>query len=79
MQNKISKTKIEKYYKLTSKALAIAEKSITKSKEKQAEEIIKMVSCYLEDAEHFEKQGDYVNAFACINYAHGLLDAIVKF
>lgn len=74
MQDKIIKTKIDKYYKLTSKALAIAKKSIVKTKQKQAKEIIKIVECYLADAQHFEEKGDYVNSFACLNYAHGWLD-----
>ena len=74
MENKITKQKIEKYFNITNRALAIAEKSIAKTKEKQAKEIIEMVKCYLSDAEHFEKRGDSVNAFACINYAHGWLD-----
>ena len=46
-----------------------------KNKEKQAREIIKMVECYLEDAKYFEKQKHYVNAFACLNYAHGWIDS----
>lgn len=75
MDDKITKQKIEKYYKLTSKALAIAKKSITKTKEISAHEIVQMVECYLFDARHFEKKGDYVNSFACLNYAHGWLDA----
>lgn len=85
-QDRITKQKIEKYYNLTSKALVIAKKSITKTKEmnasslsedneKKAHEIIQMVECYLYDAKHFEKKSDYVNSFACLNYAHGWLDA----
>lgn len=77
IQNKITKEKIEKYFNLTSKALEITKKSIAKNriKQEQAKEIIKMVECYLSDAKHFEKNNDYVNAFACLNYAHGWLDA----
>jgi len=74
MQNKITKQKIEKYYNLTSKALAIAKKSVPKSKQKQAQEIFLMVKCYLEDSQHFQKKGDYINAFGALNYAHGWLD-----
>jgi hypothetical protein len=75
MQDKITTEKIEKYYGITSKALAIVKKSISKGKEKEAKEIILMVECYLSDAKHFEKNQDYVNAFAAINYAHGWLDS----
>ena len=74
MEDKITKQKIEKYHNLTSKALKIAKKSIAKSKEKQAKEIIQMVECYLSDSKHFEKHKDYVNAYGCLNYAHGWLD-----
>lgn len=75
IQDKITKEKIEKYQNLTGKALAIAKTSIAKSREKEAKEIILMVECYLSDAKHFEKNNDYVNAFACLNYAHGWLDS----
>jgi len=75
MDKEIKKEKIKKYYKITSKALEIAKKSIAKGKEQEANEIIKMVGCYLSDSEHFEKQGHYVNAYGCLNYAHGWLDA----
>jgi uncharacterized protein len=73
-QDKITKEKIGKYYELSSKALSIVKASTAKQYEKEAKEIIKMVECYLSDALHFEKNNDYVNAFACINYAHGWLD-----
>ena len=74
-QDKITKQKIEKYYSITSRALAIAKKSIVKNKDIEAREIILMAECYLSDAKHFEKNNDYVNAFACLNYAHGWLDS----
>ncbi|MBT4135480.1 DUF357 domain-containing protein [archaeon] len=75
LKNKITKEKIKKYYNLSSKAIKIAKKSIAKGKEKQAKEIVLMVECYLSDSQHFEKNKDYVNAFAALNYAHGWIDA----
>ena len=75
MQNRIPLSKIEKYYNLTSKALTIIKDSISKGKQKQAKEIITIVTCYLEDSKHFQEKGDYINSFAAINYAHGWLDA----
>ena len=75
MENrKITDAKIKKYWEITSKALDIVKKSIAKGKKKEADEIIKMVSAYLSDSEHFEKEGHLVNSFAAINYAHGWLD-----
>lgn len=78
MQDKITKQKIKKYYFLTDKALKIAKKSIILGKEKEAKEIIDMVSNYLSDAKHFESKKDFVNAFAAINYAHGWIDSGVR-
>ncbi len=76
--NLICAKRLEKYKEITSKALAIAKKSIIKGKEKQAKEIIEMVSNYLSDAKHFESKEHYVNAFAALNYAHGWLDSGVR-
>jgi len=78
MEKIITKEKLDKYYNLTSKALKIAKKSVIKGKENYAREIIEMVSNYLSDSKHFEKNNDFVNAFAAINYAHGWLDSGVR-
>jgi len=74
MKDAITKESIKKYRDITEKAFAIAEKSISKGKEDEAKEIIKMVSCYLSDSKHFEKKEDLINAFGAIYYAHGWLD-----
>jgi hypothetical protein len=73
MQDKITKDKIKKYRELTEKALGIAKKSVLK--EREAEEIIKMVEAYLSDSEYFENKENFVDSFAAINYAHGWLDS----
>ena len=78
MQDKITKEKIEKYFNLTTKALKIAKKSIIKTKENYAKEIIEMVSNYLSDAKYFKEKKDFINSFAAINYAHGWLDSGVR-
>jgi len=78
MKNTITKQKLEKYFNLTTKALKIAKKNIIKGKEDYAKEIIDMVENYLSDAKHFEKNKDFVNSFAAINYAHGWLDSGVR-
>ena len=74
MDNRITKEKIEKYRAITEKVLRIARKKVARGKEKEAREITEMVSNYLSDSEYFEKNKDYVNAFAAINYSHGWLD-----
>jgi uncharacterized protein len=78
MNKEITLEKIEKYRKLTSEALALAKKNIAKGKEKEAKEIIEMVECYLSDSIHFEKKEDLVDAYGCLNYAHGWLDSGVR-
>lgn len=78
MNNTITKEKLEKYFKLTSGALEKVKCSIIKGKESQAKEIIEMTSNYLSDAKHFQSKGDFVNAFAALNYAHGWLDSGVR-
>ena len=75
MQDRITKEKIKRYRTLTSKAIKIAKNSVARGKEKEAEEIIKMVSDYLSDSEYFEKNEDFINAFSALSYAHGWLDA----
>ena len=78
MNNKITLEKLEKYFKLTSTALEKAGKKIIRGREKEAKEIIDMASNYLSDAEYFRKKGDFVNAFAALNYAHGWIDSGVR-
>jgi len=72
--DKITEEKMKKSREITEKAFDIAKKSITKGKQKEAGEILKMVECYLSDSKHFEKKGDLVNSFGSIYYAHGWLD-----
>lgn len=78
MKDTITKEKLSKYFSTTEKALKKAKKSIIKNKESQAKEIIDMVENYLSDAKYFQSKGDYINAFAAINYAHGWLDSGVR-
>jgi uncharacterized protein len=77
-EDRITEEKLKKYRETTIKALSIAENSVLKGKEKEANEILEMVSNYLKDASHFESKGDFVNAFAAINYSHGWLDSGVR-
>ena len=78
MENKITKEKIEKYFNLTETALKEVKKNIIKGKEKYAKEIISMVENYVSDAHHFFEKGDWINAFAALNYSHGWLDSGVR-
>lgn len=78
MNDRITSKKLEKYFKLTLTALEKVRKKIIHGKEKEAKEIIDMASNYVSDAEYFRKKGDFVNAFAALNYAHGWIDSGVR-
>jgi hypothetical protein len=41
--------------------------------------IIELSKQYYEDSKYYLGKKDYFTSFGCINYAHGLLDAIIKF
>ena len=73
----ISEKKLEKYFSITEKALKIAKISAPKKTHlhKAAIDFSDMAERYFKDAKHFEKKGDYITAFAALNYAHGWLDA----
>ncbi len=77
----ITKEKLTDYLGKTDKALkkiriTPPEKSHAR---KIAEDFLNMASSYFSDAEHFFETGEYVDAFACVNYAHGWLDAGARF
>ena len=78
MENKINAEKLKKYFDITERGLFEVKKNIFKGKEREGEEIIEMVSNYISDAHHFKDKGDWVNAFAALNYAHGWLDSGVR-
>ncbi len=73
----LSQERVEKYIALTSEALsklsiAAPERSFNR---KLAEDFLQMARSYFDDAKDFARKGDLVNAFACVNYAHGWLDS----
>jgi hypothetical protein len=49
--------------------------SLTESKKKK----IDLASQYYMDAKYYLQKNDLFTSFGCINYAHGLLDSIIKF
>lgn len=42
------------------------------------QDIVTLAKQYYEDTKYYADKHDYFTAFGCINYAHGLLDAILK-
>jgi len=47
-------------------------------KEVKSPRLVELATRYCRDAEFYLKKKDYVTAFGCINYAHGLIDAVKK-
>ena len=78
MENEINVEKLKKYFDLTERGLSEVKKNVIKGKELDGKEIIEMVENYVSDAHHFEDKGNWVNAFAALNYAHGWLDSGVR-
>lgn len=73
----VTDAKIEKYLDTTRRAF---EKVRIVAPEpswahRTAKDFLCMAESYYRDAKDFHARGDHVNAFACVNYAHGWLDA----
>ncbi|MBS3126319.1 DUF357 domain-containing protein [Candidatus Woesearchaeota archaeon] len=75
--NAITDEKLKKYFDVTSRALKKVKVAAEQKIEwkKAAEDFLDMAQRYFSDAQHFQKKGDVVTAFAALNYAHGWLDA----
>jgi hypothetical protein len=76
----ITEEKLLKYFKITEEALkrleiAVHEKSLLM---KVADDFLTMARSYFEDARYYYSKGDYVTAFAALNYANGFIDAGVR-
>lgn len=78
MTTEVTKEKIAKYLKMTEEALKEIKITNDAEKKEKAEEILDMAQRYFSDAKHYHKKGDFVTAFAAVNYAHGWLDAGVR-
>ena len=80
MEREVTDERLQKYFKITEEALkrlevAVHERSLL---HKVAEDFLTMARSYFEDAKYYYEKGDYVTAFAALNYAHGFIDAGVR-
>jgi hypothetical protein len=73
----VTKQKLEKYFEVTGEALNKATIIVPEGTHfhTMALDFYDMAKRYYEDARHFEEKGEFVTAFAALNYAHGWLDA----
>ncbi len=76
MIKEVTQEKLAKYFDVTSRALKkVKIPELSPEDRKKAEDFLDMAKRYFEDAKHFKDKGDWVTAFAALNYAHGWLDA----
>lgn len=75
--NVISEDRMSRYLEKTGKALDIVKISPPNRThlKRLAEDFLMMATSYYDDAKIFAKEGNYVNAYGAVNYAHGWLDA----
>ena len=74
--NMDEKTRIEKDIVMFEENLAKINRSELSESHKK---IIELAMQYYNDSKYYLDKKDYFTAFGCINYAHGLLDSIIKF
>ena len=73
----LTAARVKRYLAVTRKALGklrVAPPRRSHSR-KIAEDFLNMATSYYKDAVYFFEKGELANAFACVNYAHGWLDA----
>ena len=70
------KTRIEK-------DIVMFEENLQKLNDKTSKlhknKIVELATQYYEDSKYYLEKNDYFTAFGCVNYGHGLLDAVLKF
>ena len=76
MNDTVTEAKIDRYLNITKRALdklrvVTPERSFSK---RMADDFLNMATSYYNDAKHFRENGDFVTAFAAVNYAHGWID-----
>ncbi|MHC1609141.1 MAG: DUF357 domain-containing protein [Candidatus Methanofastidiosia archaeon] len=75
--DKILDEKLDHYFSVASKALDEVKIIVPKNShlELVAWDYLDMAKRYYSDADYYKQKGDYVTAFASLNYLHGFLDA----
>ena len=77
IKNKITIEKLDSYFDVTGRALEKVKISAPCKTHlhTSAQDYLDLAKRYFSDAKHFKNEGNFVNAFAALNYAHGWLDA----
>ena len=69
------KTRIQKDIKLFEDNI----KKLNKININYNNKVVELATQYYNDSIYYLDKKDFFTAFGCINYGHGLLDAIIKF
>jgi hypothetical protein len=69
------KTRVQKDIVMFEENIKQLDEKAIKNNQKK---ILELASQYYQDTKYYAEKKDYFTAFGCINYAHGLLDAILK-
>jgi len=77
---KVIQPHLDKYLKLTEKALGKIKltKKLSDEMKAAAHDFLDLSRMYFNDAKYFKEKGDLITAFAAVNYAHAFLDAGVR-
>lgn len=76
INSEITREKIDSYFKITGEAIVmVKDNEMDSERIAEAKDFLRMAEDYYSDAKHFFDKGDWVLAFAALNYAHGWLDA----
>ena len=70
------KTRIQKDIVMFEENIKEIEKIVLTNPQKKT---IELATQYYKDSKYYKDKKDYFTSFGCINYAHGLIDAIIKF
>lgn len=65
------------------KDIVMFEDNLNQIKNRNFEEtqnkVIELSKQYFNDSKYYLEKKDFFTAFGCINYAHGLLDSLIKY
>ncbi|MEM0155579.1 MAG: DUF357 domain-containing protein [Thermoplasmataceae archaeon] len=72
--------KVEKYIRMEEEALSKLRISSPKNSfaGEMGSNFMEMIMSYFSDAKHFYSEGNYIDAFAALNYSYGWIDSGVR-
>lgn len=72
--------KVDKYQKLTEKALSLIKlkEGLSDSEKETGKDFLSMTNNYLSDGKYYKEKGELLIALASFSYAHAWLDAGVR-